>query len=115
MLDHLNAAEELIVAAGKRLGSGLTPEEVGLLKRVVRPLFGDEIFAAGAEEVAAAEVPEDRSELRDWKRIEDSRYLNGAVQIVLLSRMKNIGEKRRAELQTVLALIFHVIRHAIRG
>ena len=110
MLDPSKAAKELITAADKRLGYDLKPEEIELLRKVVQPLFGNEIFVAGAEEIAVMVMPKDRSELREWNGIKDSRYLSGAVQINLLSRVRNIGEHRRTELQTVLALLFHAIR-----
>jgi hypothetical protein len=109
MLDASKAAKELITAAGQRLGYDLKLEEIELLRKVVQPLFGNDIFVAGTEEIAAMEIPKDRSELREWNGLADRRYLHGAVQINLLARVRNIGEQRRTELQTVLALLFHAI------
>jgi len=110
MLDASKAAIELITAADKRLGYDLPPQEIELLRSVVQPLFGNDIFIIGPEEIAVMKIPKDRSELREWNGLADRRYLQGAVQINLMVRVKNIGEGRREELRTVLALLFRAIR-----
>lgn|GEM_PF-6583747 len=110
MLDSSTAAEELVIAASQKLKLNLGLNEVELLKGIVIPLLGQDIFVAGRDQVAAVEIPNDQSELRDWKTIEDRRYLVGAMQIVMRARLKRIDEARRAELQTALALVFHAIR-----
>lgn len=110
MLDPKVATRELVVAAGSSLRFGLSEEEIGILVSVTQPLFGQEIFAAGQEEVEAVLLPENLNDLASWSTIRDSRYLHGSVQINLIAGTKNKTAERKRELQIVLALIFHAIR-----
>lgn len=109
MLDAKLATRELIVAAGDCLHLGLDESDIALLVSVTQPLFGSEIFVVGREEVEAIAIPDNPNTLARWSTIGDSRYLNGATQIILMTGVRGLGAERQRQFQNALALVFHAV------